>query len=112
MNIKRLYIALYRAILCLNEEEFDSDMENFLSDANPYIFTDRASADPALQDEFEKNLPPQLDYNNFDSLYDIVYDYLKTNSSFSERFTQISKDEWKDLCKIVDLECDDEKVWM
>ncbi len=112
MNVKRLYIALYRAIFCLNEEKYDDNMENFLSDADPYIFTDRASADPALQDEFEKSLPHNIDYHNFDSLYDVVYNYLKTHTSFSYRFPQISKDEWGELCKIVDQECNDEKVWM
>lgn len=110
MNIKRLFVALYRALYCLNEECTDKAMEKFLSDCAPYIFIDRFSADPALQEEFEKFLPQNVDYSNFDSLYSCVYDYLKTHTSFSDRFTQISKDEWNMLCMIVDNECNDENV--
>lgn len=112
MNAKRLVIALYRAIYCLNEENFNADMESFLSDADPYIFTDRISADPAFQEEFEKSLPQNIEYDKTDVLYDCVYDYLRTHTFFSEQFTQISKSEWSTLCMIVDEECDNENILM
>ncbi len=113
VNIKRLFIALYRAIECLNDEQRDANMENFLSDADPYIFTDRAAAEPALQNEFEEKISLyNADYFDYENLYNCVFDYLKEATAFSERFTEISKDEWRELCRIIDRECNDENVWM
>ena len=52
MNRKLTFIAMYRALDCLYEESPNEIMREFLSEADPYIFTDRESADPAIGVEF------------------------------------------------------------
>ncbi len=114
MNIKRAFIAVFRAICCLNDELPNNDMEAFISDADPYIFKDRTAAIADVQSEFEnsKSLVKFNDFSNSDKLYDAVYGYLEEYTSFAERFAGISKDEWTNLCSMVDMECDDEQVLM
>jgi hypothetical protein len=114
MNIKRAFIAMLRAIDCLNDEQPNNEMKNFILDADPYIFKDRTSAIADVQFEFEncKSLIKFKNFNNLDELYDSIYDYLNEYTSFAERFTEISKEEWSNLCSMVDTECDDEQVLM
>ena len=45
---KNVFIAMYRALDCLFDETQREDLGNYLSEANPYLFTDRKSADPAV----------------------------------------------------------------
>lgn len=45
---------MFRALDCLYDEEPADELGEFLGDANPYLFEDHSSADPALEDEFNK----------------------------------------------------------
>ena len=88
MNIKRLFVTLFRAIDCLNEEKPNKDMQCFLADANPYLFKDRNAAVADVQHSFEDFIG-NVDFKDISSLYDIVYNYLKVNySCLSMRFIQ------------------------
>ena len=109
MNIKRLFVTLFRAIDCLHEEKPNKDMQCFLADANPYLFKDRNAAVADVQHSFEDFIG-NVDFKDISSLYDIVYNYLKVNYSFADEFLNISQSEWRDLCKIIDNECDEEQT--
>lgn len=103
MNKKLTFIAMFRALDCLYEESPNETMREYLSDANPYIFTDRNSADPAVGAEFankwiSSGLPE--DISAIDA-YSFVQDYLQSYTPFSAVFDDISLSEWCDLCDIV-----------
>ncbi|MCM1523228.1 MAG: hypothetical protein NC120_02110 [Ruminococcus sp.] len=112
MNIKRSFIALFRAVQQLNEEQPLNEMRDFLADADPYIFKDRRAAVEDIQRQFEcsKSILSVKDFTDTDILYEAVYGYLKEFTVFSNRFSDISKDEWKNLCDIIDKECDEEGI--
>ncbi len=103
MNKKLTFIAMFRALDCLYEESPNETMREFLSDANPYIFTDRESADPAVGAEFAEmwirsGLPE--DISAIDA-YSFVQDYLQSCTPLAAVFDDISLSEWRDLCDIV-----------
>ncbi len=111
MNINRAFIALFRAVYQLNEEQPMSEMQDFLADADPYIFKDRQAAVADIQRNFENcsSLRSFDDFGNSDKLYEAVCGYLKECTGFSERFSDISKNEWAELCNMIDSECDSEQ---
>ena len=113
---------MFRAMDCLYDE-----MENppeildvFLTDANPYIWADHTTADPAVQADFDrsmnkKNIGEEVDEA---TAYNAVKNFLaeqnvqfaewftdvsrdKQNPYFVELFESISLDEWKKLCALV-----------
>lgn len=108
MTKKLLFIAMYRALDCLYDETPIEDLGNYLSEANPYLFTDRKSADPAVFTAFSQY---------FDSLYandDVTVeegytfvrkylnsDHLSYYGDFIPIFDDISLEEWTELCDIV-----------
>ena len=107
MTKKLVFIAMYRALDCLYDETQREDLGNYLSEANPYLFTDRKSADPAVFDGFS---------HYFDSLYsnDITVEesytfirkylnseHLSYYGYFAPIFNDISMEEWTELCGIV-----------
>lgn len=111
MNIKRAFIAMFRAVYQLNVEQPMNEMQDFLADADPYIFKDRQAAVADIQRDFENSgsLRSFDDFGNSDKLYEAVYGYLKECTGFSERFLDISKDEWADLCAMIGSECEKEQ---
>ena len=112
MNVKRLFVAVFRAVSCLNEEKSQPDMQQYLEDSDPYIFTDRTAAIQDVQITFENSnsILTIDDFNNYPQLYEAVYKYLSETTTFSSRFLEISKEEWSTLCTIVDNECDREET--
>ena len=103
MNKKLTFIAMCRALDCLYEESQNETMREFLSDENPYIFTDRESADPAIGAEFadmwiSSGLPNEISIND---AYSFVKVYLQRYTSFAVVFDDISLSKWCDLCDIV-----------
>ncbi len=111
MTKKLVFIAMYRALDCLYDETQREDLGNYLSESNPYLFTDRKSADPAVFAGFS---------NYFDSIYTIddvsveegysfVKKYLSSEhlsyyGDFVSIFDDISLEEWIDLCSIIENE--------
>ena len=103
MNRKLTFIAMYRALDCLYEESPNEIMREFLSEADPYIFTDRESADPAIGVEFADmwincSLPDDISVSE---AYTFVKNYLHKYTSFATAFDDISFSEWCDLCDII-----------
>lgn len=106
--MKNIYISMFRALDCLYEEDPDETLGAFLGDANPYLFTDHSSADPAVEDEFVKYANEYLKNQELtlESSYDMVVHYLENFTSFSERFKNIDLEEWTSLYEIVSQEED------
>lgn len=103
MNRKLTFIAMYRALDCLYEEAPCEEMRDYLSDANPYIFKDRESADPAIGAEFA-DLWTKLHYPedvSANEAYAFVKEYLRSSTAFATAFEDISFAEWCDLCDII-----------
>ncbi len=106
MKRKYLHIAMYRAMDCLYDEQEQPSEEllQFVSDANPYIWEDRTTSDPAIQADFDKfmdrqNIGEEVDES---TAYYAVKSFLaEQNPEFAELFADISLDEWKDLCYMV-----------
>lgn len=122
MKRKYLHIAMFRAMDCLYDE-----MENppeildvFLTDANPYIWADHTTADPAVQADFDRSMNRQNigAEVNAETAYKAVKNFLaeqnvqfaewfddvsrdKQHPYFVELFEDISLDEWKKLCALV-----------
>ena len=88
------------------------------SDANPYIWADHSTADPAIQADFDKSMDRQNIGEEVDeaTTYNAVRNFLaeqypqfvelfgdenENNPTFVELFEKISLDEWKEICDIV-----------
>ena len=106
MIVKYIYISMFRALDCLYDENPKDDLGRFLGDANPYLFTDHSSADPAIEDEFIKFAAEYLNGQNptIENSYDMVVHYLENNTSLAERFKDIDLEEWASLYEIVSQE--------
>ena len=104
MNLQILYIAIYRALECLQKETGNEDMLSYMGDANPYIFKDRRSADPAVYNDFVDWVNAQgkdVDKNNS---YEIAKLYISENTDFISYFEDISAEEWSKLIDIITKE--------
>ena len=106
MKRKYLHIAMYRAMDCIYDEQEQPSEEllQFVSDANPYIWEDRTTSDPAIQSDFDKSMDRQNIGTEVDKTiaYYAVKNFLvEQNPEFAKLFEDISIDEWKDLCDIV-----------
>ena len=97
---------MFRALDCLYDEKPVDNLGNFLSDANPYLFTDHSSADPAIEVEFNTFAAEYIKGQdlNYENTYDMVVHYLEKYTSFSERFKEIDLEEWSSLYDIVEQE--------
>lgn len=112
MTGHRTFIAMFRALDCLNDEKPNDKLQEFLSDANVYLFRDRNAAVKDIQDEFVKYFNKNA-YNevvSIDDAYKVVATYLYQNYSFGKIFTEISLEEWEMLCGIINDECDAEGI--
>lgn len=84
------------------------DLGNYLSEANPYIYTDRKSADPAVFAAFSHyyNSLYANDYITVEEAYSFIRKYLYSENlsyygNFAPIFDDISLEEWTELCGIV-----------
>lgn len=101
MTSKNIFIAMYRALDCLYDEHPFEELGEFLSEANPYLFQDRYAVDPAIQKEFEEFV--RVDMDTADA-YECVKQYLAQRTEFYDTFSDISLEEWIDLCNMIDQE--------
>ena len=106
MKIKHIFIAMFRALDCLYDETHIDTLREYLSNANPYVFKDRNSADPSIIQDFIGEIAKKYDNSDIDvtMAYTFVKEYLSEKTEFAELFSDISIDEWIDLCKIVEGE--------
>lgn len=106
MNYKQVFRAMFRALDCLYDEKPNKELQEYLSNANPYVFKDRESADPEIIKEFHENISQKSNDSNIDAVlaYSLVQSYLLSKTQFAERFSDISLEEWVELCKIIEAE--------
>ena len=125
MKRKYLHIAMYRTLDSIYDELENPPeiLSTFLSDANPYIWADHSTADPAIQADFDKSMDRQNIGEEVDAAiaYNAVKNFLaEQNFQFAEWFEDISHDkqhpyfvklfegisidEWKKLCDIITKE--------
>ena len=111
MTKKLVYIAMYRALDCLFDETQREDLGNYLSEANPYLFTDRKSADPAVYAGFSNYYDNCFTDDDITSekSYTFVRKYLLSEhlsyyGDFAPLFDDISLEEWTELCSIIEGE--------
>ena len=104
MNEKIVYIAMYRALDCRQEETKNEELREYLGDINPYVFTDRKSADPAYYAEYIEWLKKNNSFCKENNSYEIIKKYLKDKTNFYDLFIDISKEEWDKLESIVKKE--------
>ena len=91
MNRKYIFIAMFRALDCLYDEKPSKELGEFLSEANPYLFKDRHSADPAVIEEFNQYVDAHIEEmgDTVKDAYQMVAVYLK-DKGFSNIFSDIS----------------------
>ena len=101
-SVNTIYIAVYRALECLEHEHKNEngELSGFLDKANPYVFVDRKSADPAIYDDFQRWCEKQTIGNS----YEMAKEYLNSKTQFGNIFCEISEDEWNDLVKMIEEE--------
>lgn len=80
------------------EETKDEQPGDFLSDANPFLFTDIGSADPAVYVEFCKLVPEKV---NIENSYEVAVAYVNSlnNEIVKKAFTSIEIEEWLECVK-------------
>lgn len=101
MNAKVLYIAIYRALDCLESEMPNAELSAYLDKANPYVFKDRKSADPLIFLEFEQWMDSvEKEVSETDS-FDLAQQYITEQTPFATIFEDISRDEWNSLIEII-----------
>ena len=99
-----LFIVIYEFLKSYKEKNKTEELFNhFLYDANPYVWKECISADPALYKEFEQYIGKKtisLD-NSFDIAKEYIYsleDEYYDLAEMKKAFNSISKDEWMNLC--------------
>ena len=103
-----VFIAMYRALDCLYDETQREDLGNYLSEANPYLFADRKSADPAVFAGFSSYFDSLYANDNVTAEEGLVFvrkylrsEHLSYYGDFASLFDDISLAEWTELCGIV-----------
>lgn len=103
MTKKQVFTAMFRALDCLYDENPSEELKEYLSGANPDLFIDRESADPAVYAEFVE-FEKLKDGLSYEEAFFVVKEYLKTKKDFVKRLEEISLSEWQNLCRIVESE--------
>lgn len=95
MNKFELYCMIYYALDAEWEENRNEILGNFLSIANPFLFSDIDSADASIYENFCKEVPDTITVENS---YKLAKDYissLKCKEIYSA-FNAIDKKEWNE----------------
>ncbi len=72
------FVAMYQALEAANDEMKDESLRRYLSDANPFLFKDKGSADPAIYIEFEQMFNKRFaDGTDPKGALSVVKDYLR-----------------------------------
>lgn len=93
MNKYDLFCLIFYALDAVWDDNHDTELGNFLSAANPFLFTDHESADPAIYDDFASKVPNII---SIDESYQIAKKYIFTLNSekINKAFDSIHLDEW------------------
>ena len=108
MKRKYLHIAMFRA-MDYRYDELKNPPEIlfvFLTDANPYIWAEHTTADPAIQADFDRSMNRQnigLEVDEV-TVYNAVKNFLaKQNVQFAEWFDDVSRDKQNPYIKLIKI---------
>lgn len=89
---------IYYALDAVWEDNKSVELGNYLSGANPFLFDDVGSADPAIYNAYCKMVSGGISVENS---YDIAKRYVESlnNKELCSAFMTISKSEWYDCLK-------------
>lgn len=93
MNAFELFCLVYFLLDRAWDRSRDDELGQYLSDADPFIWEDEGSADPAIYSEFIQRVPKDIDV---DGSYEIAKRYVKSLDSTSvlNAFETVSPEQW------------------
>ena len=88
-----LFCMIFYVLDAAYDQDKDEDLRNYLSNANPFLFEDIGSADPATYAEFCADVPNTI---SREKSYSIASQYIKKLQipSLVKAFSTISETEW------------------
>ncbi|MCI5538938.1 MAG: hypothetical protein MR390_09530 [Oscillospiraceae bacterium] len=94
MNKFELFCMIYYVLDAEWDETKNKEIGNYLSGANPFLFSDIGSADPAVYDDFCKKISDPLTIENS---YEKALVYIKSlnNSTITSAFLSVNQSEWQ-----------------
>ena len=93
MNKFELYCMIFYFLDAEYDENKSKALGDFLSGANPFLFTDIGSADPAVYVDFSNKIPEKITLENSLSIASEYIDSLN-NDVVSLAFDDVNQDEW------------------
>ena len=98
MNQFELYCMIFYVLDAAWDENKDPQLGEFLSDANPFLFDDIGSADPAVYENFCKTVTDTITVENS---YRMAAAYIAGlgKTAVSSAFSTINENEWDDSVK-------------
>lgn len=93
-----LFCMIYYLLELCYDDNNEEVLGEYLSDANPFIFVDEESADPAIYNEFSETNPEMI---NLSESYEIAIRYIKNLSlgNSTNLALSMSQDEWDNAFK-------------
>ena len=93
MNRLELYRMIFYALDAQWDESENRELGDFLSRANPFLFADEGSADPAVYADFCRRIPEAIP---IEKSYEIARGYVQTlgNAAIADAFSGVDEQEW------------------
>lgn len=93
MNRFELYSMIFYVLDAAWDNSQNEELGMFLSAANPFLFADVNSADPAVYDDFCSKIPKEISVKDS---YNIANDYVASlkKDELTAAFHTVSSDEW------------------
>lgn len=93
MNKFELYCMIFYALDAQWEESENQELGEFLSRANPFLFADEGSADPAVYADFCRRIPEAIP---IEKSYEIARGYVQTlgSAAIVDAFSGVDEQEW------------------
>ncbi len=88
-----LFCVVFYVLDASYDENTNDSLRQFLSDANPFVFSDVGSADPAVYEEFCNVVDVDITISNSYELAKKYIDQLN-DSVLTKAFGSISTDDW------------------
>ena len=93
MSRFELFTMIFYALDSVWDESQNEELGQFLSNANPFLFEDTGSADPAVFDQFCNNVPDNIEISDS---YNVAIRYISSldNIAVKDAWTNISREDW------------------
>lgn len=93
MRKVELFCMMFYALDAQWEENGNRELGDFLSRANPFLFADEGSADPAVYADFCRRIPETIP---IEKSYEIARGYVQTlgSAAIADAFSEVDEREW------------------